>query len=88
MAKASSGGYTNDSVSAADAQAVHKYTQTFEYDELGNILKLEHLTSSRAAYNWTRNYVYDTATNRLLKHDAQQTLNSYRYDAHGNHCLL
>jgi RHS repeat-associated protein len=34
--------------------------------------------------NWTRNYVYETATNRLLKHDSEQTLNDYTYDAHGN----
>ncbi|MCT4648626.1 MAG: hypothetical protein N4A74_26800 [Carboxylicivirga sp.] len=84
LAKASSCGYMHDSVSAADAQAVHKYTQTFEYDELGNILKLEHKTGSGASYDWTRNYVYDTATNRLLKHDALQTLDSYQYDSHGN----
>jgi RHS repeat-associated protein len=28
--------------------------------------------------------VYDSATNRLLKHDSQQTANDYTYDIHGN----
>jgi RHS repeat-associated protein len=33
---------------------------------------------------WTRNYVYETANNRMKKHDPNQTLDDYTYDAHGN----
>jgi len=33
--------------------------------------------------NW-KDYVYDTVTNRLLKHDTQQNTNDYTYDQHGN----
>jgi len=83
LAQASSGGYSADSIGAADTHAVHKYTQQYEYDELGNITKLTHTTPT-SSLNWTRNYVYDTATNRLLKHDVNQTLPDYQYDAHGN----
>jgi len=50
---------------------------------LGNIKKLTHKTTGNA-YNWTRNFVYATDTNSLLKHDTEQTINDYEYDAHGN----
>jgi RHS repeat-associated protein len=58
------------------ANAMQNYTQHYQYDELGNILQM----SSQG--NWTRNYIYDTATNRLLRHSG--TANEYTYDAHGN----
>jgi RHS repeat-associated protein len=83
LAKATAGGYASDSVNAADAQALHNFTQHFQYDALGNILEIQHVTPN-STLNWTRHYVYDTATNRLLKHDPLQTLNDYTYDSHGN----
>ncbi|HQA86749.1 MAG TPA: hypothetical protein PK448_04190 [Bacteroidales bacterium] len=46
-------------------------------DKLGNILQM------RSVNHWTRNYYYDTATNRLLKHEEQGQA-VYTYDAHGN----
>jgi len=46
-------------------------------DKLGNILQM------RSVNHWTRNYYYDTATNRLLKHE-EHGQNEYTYDAHGN----
>jgi RHS repeat-associated protein len=58
------------------ANAMQNYTQQYEYDQLGNILKLQ----STGA--WTRNYIYDTATNKLLRHSG--TTDEYSYDAHGN----
>ncbi|MDR0793879.1 MAG: RHS repeat-associated core domain-containing protein, partial [Chitinophagaceae bacterium] len=53
--------------------AMQNYTHYYEYDALGNML----------SDNW-KDYVYDTDTNRLLKHDALQGLDDYTYDAHGN----
>ncbi|NLF42619.1 MAG: hypothetical protein GX587_07985, partial [Bacteroidales bacterium] len=83
LAQASSGGYAANSAGAADAKALHSYTQNFAYDELGNIKSIQHQTNT-SSLNWTRNYVYDGATNRLLKHDEYQTLPDYTYDEHGN----
>jgi RHS repeat-associated protein len=57
---------------------MENFTQLFEYDKLGNIL------SMASQGKWLRNYVYDTNTNQLLKHDPQQTLPDYTYDQHGN----
>ena len=56
---------------------VSNYTQTFEYDKLGNILNMS------SQNKWSRNYFYDTATNQLQKHD-EFGQNEYTYDAHGN----
>ncbi|MBN2776125.1 MAG: RHS repeat protein [Bacteroidales bacterium] len=56
--------------------AMQTYTQQFSYDELGNI------TQMKSVNDWTRDYIYDTATNQLLRHTG--TTNVYTYDAHGN----
>ncbi|MDD2965160.1 MAG: hypothetical protein PHU33_14525 [Bacteroidales bacterium] len=58
------------------ANAMQNYTQLFTYDELGNIQTMQ------SQGRWTRNYEYDTATNRLLRHEG--STNVYAYDAHGN----
>jgi RHS repeat-associated protein len=59
------------------SNAMQTYTQQYSYDKLGNILQM------RSVNHWTRNYYYDTATNRLLKHE-EHGQNEYTYDAHGN----
>jgi YD repeat-containing protein len=55
---------------------MQNYTQQYQYDELGNILQMQSVGA------WTRNYIYDTATNKLLRHSG--TTDEYSYDAHGN----
>jgi RHS repeat-associated protein len=45
-----------------NAQAMRAYTETYEYDEVGNILAMLHSASSN---NWNRHYTYDTASNKL-----------------------
>ncbi|MDY0393105.1 MAG: RHS repeat-associated core domain-containing protein, partial [Candidatus Bipolaricaulis sp.] len=60
------------------SNAMQNYTQTYQYDKLGNILQM------KSGTQWTRDYVYGSGTNYLLKHDTEQTLNDYTYDAHGN----
>ena len=67
----------NIPVPNTDTNAMQNYTQRFAYDKLGNILQM------RSVNQWTRDYYYDTATNRLLKHD-EQGQSVYTYDAHGN----
>lgn len=73
-----------------NATAVETYTEQYQYDALGNILKLIHQAGSG---NWTRGYHYDTASNnRLLKtslpgdnvNDPNTYSASYTHDTHGN----
>ena len=56
--------------------AMQNYTRQYAYDALGNIGQM------KSANAWTRDYYYDTATNRLLNHDGRT--NVYSYDEHGN----
>lgn len=78
-------------------QALTRYTETYEYDEVGNILKLVH-SASAGTGNWTRRYNHDTAGNRLhstsipaettaptyTSSSSPQYSDTYGYDAHGN----
>ncbi len=64
------------SVPNAGSNAMQNYTQMFSYDELGN------LQTMQSQGRWSRSYIYDNVTNRLLRHEG--TTNVYTYDAHGN----
>jgi len=78
-----------------DANAVRLYTQTYQYDDLGNITRMQHVTPGGAG-NWTRHYRYafDTnpadRTNRLIgtnrpnEQDGSINDTQYLYDLHGN----
>ena len=48
-----------------DANAVRSYTETYTYDEVGNITGLSHASP---ANSWTRRYQYAPGTNRLAAH--------------------
>jgi RHS repeat-associated protein len=62
-----------------DPNALQNYTQKYEYDEVGNI---KQLSSDGSRSHWVRDYIYDQANNRLLRHSG--TTNEYYYDDHGN----
>ena len=47
-----------------DGLAMGRYTETYEYDDAGNILAVRHLGSDPAHPGWTRTYAYQ-AGNRL-----------------------
>ncbi len=64
------------SVPNAGSNAMQNYTQMFSYDELGN------LQTMQSQGRWSRSYIYDNVTNRLLRHEG--TNNVYTYDTHGN----
>jgi len=70
-----------------DGQAMRRYTELYQYDEVGNILKVGHLANGN---NWTRRYAYAPDSNRLLSTSlpgdpaAPPYLARYEYDAHGN----
>jgi RHS repeat-associated protein len=71
-----------------NGQAMRRYTEEYEYDGVGNILKMIHQASNGG--NWTRRYEYALNSNRLLStslpsdpDDGPFSAN-YEYDEHGN----
>lgn len=73
-----------------DRQALCRYTETYEYDEVGNILQLNHRANGNGSMNWNRKYSYADHSNRLiatsLPANGQQELSTakYEYDENGN----
>ena len=77
-----------------DAQAMRRYTESYRYDEVGNLLEVTHDAVNGA---WTRSYAYNdpslvdpTKMNNRLSGTAvgtpsgQPLLEAYSHDAHGN----
>jgi RHS repeat-associated protein len=70
----------------SDGHALHRYRERYEYDAVGNILRLLH---SAEDGNWSRFYSYDQPhshprNNRLTGTRVGQYEESYSYDAAGN----
>lgn len=57
--------------------ALRNYTQSYEYDSVGNIRMMKH---SANGGSWTRNYEYEIDNNRLKKTTVGQGINSFEYD--------
>ncbi len=80
---------------ANDTTALRRYTQTYTYDDLGNLTRMRHVTPGGVG-NWTRLYRYaheadpTEFTNRLIgtnrPNDQSGAINdtAYAYDGHGN----
>lgn len=66
-----------------DPMAVRNYTQQYQYDGVGNILQMRHQS---AGNNWTRNYNYQAANNRLIS--TQVGVNTYSYPHHPHHGFM
>ncbi|KAF5429684.1 hypothetical protein C5S39_08605, partial [Candidatus Methanophagaceae archaeon] len=78
---------------ANDSRAMRRYIEGYEYDEVGNILRMIHRADNA---NWTRRYQYALESNRLLSTSLPGDLDAptysanheytarYHYDAHGN----
>jgi RHS repeat-associated protein len=72
-----------------DGQAMRRYAQQYQYDEVGNILHLIHQANNG---NWTRDYHFNEPSliepakqsNRLSGTAVGNTAETYTYDAHGN----
>ncbi len=63
--------------------AVRTYTQSYQYDAVGNILQMRH---QAAGNNWTRDYNYQTANNRLIS--TQVGAHTYTYPHHAQHGFM
>jgi RHS repeat-associated protein len=66
-----------------NGKAMGNYAESYQYDEVGNILQMIHTALSGG---WTRNYQYDPGSNRLLltSNPSGSFTNAYDHDAHGN----
>ncbi len=66
-----------------DPIATRNYTQSYQYDEAGNIKQMRHQS---AGSNWTRDYHYQIANNRLI--DTQVGADIYTYPHHPQHGFM
>jgi RHS repeat-associated protein len=72
-----------------DGQAMRRYAECYEYDEVGNFLRMIHTAANGS---WTRTYAYNETSlleagknsNRLSRTQVGTALEPYAYDAHGN----
>lgn len=72
-----------------DGQAMRRYNESYEYDQVGNILRLIHQATNG---NWTRNYDYNEASllqpalpnNRVSQTEIGGAVETYTHDSHGN----
>lgn len=70
----------DDSYRSTDNSTTTAYSQHYQYDKLGNIIKLQHI----GATLFTRNFDYSNATNRLNSISVGMNTYSYLYDNAGN----
>lgn len=72
---------------ANDAQSMRRYTERYEYDAAGNMLRMIHRAEGAS---WTRNYAVSDHQNRLESTSLPQDPSdgpfsgAYDYDEHGN----
>jgi len=66
-----------------DPMAVRNYTQSYQYDGVGNILQMRHQATGNT---WTRDYNYQAANNRLI--NTQVGANTYTYPHHPQHGFM
>ncbi len=65
-------------------QTLRRYTQSYEYDKVGNFLAMRHGVPSNPAQSWARVYACATDSNRLMSTEEAGTTTDYDYDAHGS----
>ncbi|MBK8644836.1 MAG: insecticidal toxin complex protein [Saprospiraceae bacterium] len=70
-------------LNAGQAMNMHTYTQKYDYDVVGNILRMQHQASGN---NWTRTYAYESQNNRLKS--TQIGSNTYAYTYHVAHGFM
>ena len=68
----------------SDSMAMQNYTQYYAYDEVGNILQLQHAASTTGSY--TRDYTYANNSNRLLRTEVGS--DTYYYGYHAAHGFI
>jgi RHS repeat-associated protein len=71
--------------SPGDDMAWRNYTQSYQYDEVGNIKNMRHVANGGS---WTRNYEYSANNNRLVKTIVGVNNNDYNYTYHPQHGFM
>jgi len=66
-----------------DAIVWRNYTQSYRYDEVGNILRMQH---NALLGTWTRQYAYESSNNRLATADVGGQ--TYTYAHHAQHGFM
>ena len=65
-------------------QTLRRYTQSYEYDNVGNFVAMRHGVPTDTAKGWTRAYACATDSNRLLSTEQASNVTRYGYDTHGS----
>ena len=68
-------------------QTLRRYTQTYQYDEVGNFVQMRHVVAGDPAGGWTRHYETHADSNRLhytWTGTSRVGQIEHFYDAHGN----
>ncbi|MVZ63769.1 RHS repeat protein [Sphingobacterium humi] len=78
-------GITPVPIASTDTAKMRRYTQHYEYDEVGNFITMQH-TVAGGTGNWTRYYTTANNSNRLqsTKIGTSGTPETYTYDNRGN----
>ncbi|MFX0206046.1 MAG: RHS repeat domain-containing protein, partial [Candidatus Hodarchaeota archaeon] len=76
--------------SVNDPMAWRNYTQTYEYDEVGNIKQMKHTANGGNGGCWKRNYEYETANNKLNSTILRTGVDTktYAYKQHPQHGFM
>jgi RHS repeat-associated protein len=68
-----------------DMNAMQRYEEKYDYDEVGNMLSMVHNAGNGIFSNkWTRVFTYNPTDNRLTQTQVGAGSTSYAYDSHGN----
>lgn len=68
-----------------DMNAMQRYEENYDYDEVGNMLHMIHNAGNGLFTNkWTRTFSYSSTDNRLSKSQTGADSINYTYDVHGN----
>jgi RHS repeat-associated protein len=68
-------------------QTLRRYTQTYQYDEVGNFVLMKHVVAGDPKAGWTRHYETHSDSNRLhytWTGGSRVNQIEYLYDTHGN----
>ncbi|HVX27530.1 MAG TPA: toxin TcdB middle/C-terminal domain-containing protein, partial [Parafilimonas sp.] len=68
-----------------DMNAMQRYEEKYDYDEVGNMLHMIHNAGNGIFSNkWTRTFSPNANNNRLTQTQVGANVTTYNYDAHGN----
>ncbi len=68
-----------------DMNAMQRYEEQYEYDEVGNMLRMIHNAGNGIFSNkWTRVFSYSPTNNQLEQTQTGSDTTNYHYDLHGN----